>query len=104
MKLNELKYESCPVCGSIVTMEQRSNKHSNGHWNEEIEFKCGHKIRFSPNFMQEQISHSCPKHPNEILKQEKRNNATQKLENYITRLDVDNEFKNNIRLYGLRIF
>jgi len=104
MKLRELKYELCPVCKSIVTSEHRTNQHSNGHWNEEIEFKCGCEIRFSPNFMKEQILNQCPKHPNKVLKSEKRNKATQKLEKYITRLDVDDEFKNNIRLYGLRIY
>lgn len=104
MKLQELKYESCPVCGSIVTMEQRSHEHSNGHWNEEIKFKCGCEIRFSPNFMQKQILHQCPKHPNEILKTEKRNNASRKLEKYIMKLDVDDEFKHNVRIYGLKIF
>lgn len=103
MKLQELKYESCPVCGAIVTTEHRSSKHSNGYWNEEISFECGCRIKFSPNFMREVILTQCPKHPNEISKTEKRNKAIEKLVKCIKKLDVDDDFKNRIIVHGLKL-
>ena len=42
----------CPVC---MTQDVRETRkwllHTNGYWNESIEFSCGAKYEFSPNFM-----------------------------------------------------
>jgi len=104
MELKELKHKSCPMCRSRVIMIYQKNQHSNGHWNEKIEFLCGSIIEFSPNFMWEKTTIECPHNPIEIEKSKKRDIATKKLEKYIARLDVDEAFKSHITVYGLRIY
>jgi hypothetical protein len=104
MQLQEIKHESCPICKSRIIMIRQKSQHSNWHWNEIAEYECGCIITFSPNFMREEFINQCPKHPDETLKKAKRNKATQKLEKYINRLDVDEEFKSYITIHGLRIY
>lgn len=104
MELQEIKHKSCPMCKSRIVYIEQKSKHCNGHWNESIKFFCGSIIRFSPNFMREEIDTPCPHDPVEMEKKRKRTLATKKLEKYIARLDVDEEFKRYINVHGLRIY
>jgi len=54
--------------------------------------------------MREEIDTQCPHDPVEMDKKRKRTLATKKLEKYIARLDVDEEFKSYINVHGLRIY
>jgi len=94
--LQEMIYNQCPTCGARVTTITQKSKHCNGHWNESIGFECGCKIDFFPNFMREEVMRVCPRDPNEINKKQKRVIAQKKLEKYVNKLDVDDEFKKNI--------
>ena len=97
MKLQHLNYEKCPYCGArVITMKQRS-QHCNGSWNEWIEFECTCEIYFSPNFMEEEILVDCPNTKENKLKEEKREIAVVKLFKYISRLDVDDDYKERIK-------
>lgn len=104
MELQEIKHKSCPMCRSRIIYIEQKSQHCNGHWNESIKFLCGSIIQFSPNFMREEIDTPCPHDPVEMNKKYKRKIATEKLEKYIARLDVDEEFKSYINIHGLRIY
>jgi len=51
---------ACPECGCTdVRKLEKSNKHSNGQWNERIEFACGLKLHYSPNFQRVDREDDC---------------------------------------------
>lgn len=54
-----ITHTTCPDCGAVMISETKNNKHSNGHWNEEVKFKCGAVFKFSPNFMSVTKSNPC---------------------------------------------
>lgn len=55
---------SCPHCGSTDVRETRKfQKHCNGHWNESIEFSCGARYQFTPNYMRVGIHSACLRDP-----------------------------------------
>lgn len=63
--LDHLKYTNCPVCNAGIRKMVKESKHSNGHWNESIEFDCQSSmnnciVSWSPNFMSEKLERSCP--------------------------------------------
>jgi hypothetical protein len=41
---------ACKDCGSKVQVITIFNQHSSGEWNESVEYKCGAKFSFCPNF------------------------------------------------------
>lgn len=51
MIIQMIKQKNCPVCDSATVAERKSLRHTNGYWNEEREFTCGARLKFSPNFM-----------------------------------------------------
>ena len=54
----------CPKCGKTEVKETRKwSKHCNGHWNESIEFTCGAKYEFTPNFMRVGLVSECTWNP-----------------------------------------
>jgi len=61
MELNEIKEKTCKCCGRIISSQIINSIHSNGHWNEYVEFECGRKLHFSPNFMKIIVDKECPK-------------------------------------------
>jgi hypothetical protein len=68
MKLVHLDYAACPSCGIHVRSELSSDRHSNGHWNEEVRFACGSVITWSPNLFKEWVSYPCPsKEPKPVI-------------------------------------
>lgn len=51
---------ACRTCGNNSVRETRKwGQHSNGHWNESVEFECGAKYEFTPNFMQVGLASIC---------------------------------------------
>jgi len=95
--MNDIKTTKCPSCGCTdVKSELKENQHVNGHWNEHREFKCGFKIHFVPNFMSEREEDPCEKGPLYKKAMDRRYAAINKLEKYIARLDVDDNFKERL--------
>ena len=101
MQLEHIKAEACPDCGSRVVQEVQKDRHVNGQWNEWRQFKCGMEIHYSPNFRREEEHMNCPKSPETIGRRLLREKAREKLEKYIENLDVDQDFKDQVRIYGL---
>ena len=97
MDLKKLTHQDCPICGSEIIAEKRYSKHTNGHWNEEQEFECGHRVRFSPNFMREHTVIECQKDPKVIKRDNQRKHACGLLEKYIERLKVDDAYREKIK-------
>ena len=101
MKLDKLNYKGCPVCGARVVREGVPRFHTCGEGFEFQEFKCGCVVKWSPNFSCEEIDTQCPKHPEEVARETKREEAHRKLKRYIDRLDVDEDWKSHKRMYLL---
>lgn len=54
----------CPKCGNKDVKEKRQwALHTNGFWNESVEFACGAKYEFSPNFMLVGLAKICTYNP-----------------------------------------
>lgn len=98
MNLYHLKQEVCDVCGSRITHESQTNKHTNGQYNESRTFECGKVIKWSPNFNCIIITTECPKHPTVVVINNNRSIAYNKLIRYISRLNVDDDYKEKILL------
>ena len=96
MQLQEIKEETCSVCGSRAYRERQEHRHCNGHWNEYRTFECGRSLHFSPNFMKVLVDSECPKHPETVAEKDRHKQASDKLRNYVSRLDATDKFKSNI--------
>jgi hypothetical protein len=98
MQLDHIKDEKCPTCGAIVIVQKKKDKHTNGHWNETVEFQCGAVIKWSPNYMRinKSCCQPCPNSSEETTKKELRRIAISKLVEYINKLDVDKECKESL--------
>ncbi len=73
------------------------NKHSNGHWNEEIEFSCGHITEFSPNYMAASVKRWCTHTASYKATAEKRKAFLAGLTAFVTKYPaVDAKFKENV--------
>lgn len=57
-----------------------------------MEFECGCKIHWSPNFNCEEVTTVCPRLPEAIEKKQKRVDAKEAICTYIESLDVDANF------------
>jgi len=96
MYLEHITYNICPTCGSSPVYEEKDNQHCSGEWNETRKFKCGCRVKYSPNFSSETIASKCPKSPDVLERAAKRKLAREKLKKYIKKLDVDDSFKDNL--------
>jgi len=83
MDFKHIKEKICEHCGRGVSSQTKSHFHSNGNWNEYIEFECGRKLHFSPNFMEIIIEKECPKEKKEVIKNKKRAKFEDKLISFI---------------------
>jgi hypothetical protein len=55
---------ACLLCGNNTVKETRKfDVHTNGHWNESIEFACGIRYAFSPNYMRVGQMSACRRDP-----------------------------------------
>lgn len=86
MEFKHIKETECKCCGRGIKSQTISHRHTNGNWNEYIEFECGRKLHFSPNYMDILIDKECPKNREEQIKNGKRDKFYQKIistiENY----------------------
>jgi hypothetical protein len=104
MKLEHLHYEKCPDCGAEVTGISKRDKHCNGHYNETISFACG-AAKVAQLYERGYclwVQKECPNSPKQKEKEEKRAKAKEKLINYINKLDVDPDFKDNLISRGIQ--
>jgi hypothetical protein len=68
-RLNEIT--ACQKCGNNEVKEKRQwALHSCGHWNESVEFVCGAKYEFTPNFMKVGLAKVCTYDPEFKARQE----------------------------------
>ena len=99
MKLQHLKWKACPTCMARIVSESQKRQHTNGQWFEAQEFECGCVIEFVPNFNREEVRKPCPNSIAEREKSAKRDEALRKARRYISRLDVDDEYKKELTRY-----
>ena len=94
-KLDHIK--ECPHCTCKKVKERsQSHKHTNGHWNEYLTFDCGYQVHFSPNFMQIVEKGECERSQEFKEMISGRKLFIDKLRKYISKADVDEEFKRRI--------
>ena len=101
MKLDNIKDDKCPTCDSHAVAETRRSRHCNGQWNESRSFKCGAILRWSPNFTSLHNCEPCPNGEQQIKFKKKRENAKNKLEIFVNKLNVDDLMKDKI-LYAVK--
>lgn len=61
--IQHIPHEACPVCGAGLAGAQVRNRHTNGHWNEVVQFECGATFTWVPNFPDNppKVTEACPK-------------------------------------------
>ena len=91
-----LQEEQCKNCGSRTVKLTRYSQHTNGQWFETREYECGLILNFIPNFNQIKIKKQCPNHLSVINAKAQKKTAIKKLNNYIAKLDIDEQTKNRI--------
>lgn len=63
---------ACLKCGNNSVKETRRwSQHCNGHWNESVEFQCGARYEFTPNFMCVGLAKVCTYDPAFKLRKER---------------------------------
>ena len=96
MDIKHIKDTKCPICNSEVDDESIRSKHTNGEWNEYRKFRCGYRLHFSPNFTKVDVIGTCSKDPKVMEMYKKRNKAMLNLLKYISKLDIDDKFKETL--------
>lgn len=99
MQFVMLKEEHCMTCGSHTVSESCHSVHCNGQPFEERGFKCGRKIRWSPNFERQETVQECPKDPGEIERNRKIQNATAALLKTLGESQADTEWKDRVKRF-----
>jgi hypothetical protein len=100
MHLIFIQTKICPKCNCAMAVEERVDldglrirQHSNGgHW-EYRTWACGYAVRFVPNFDREEVNGTCTEDPKYKEREKKRAKAKSAVLDYISELDVDDEFK-----------
>jgi len=97
MNLTKIKEQNCPecACAHIVT-ETKKDRHCSRKWNEYRTFACGMTLHYSPNFKRVVKEGECKKSVKYLEEEQQRVEAKKKIEKYISKLDVPEEFKNRI--------
>lgn len=95
-QLNHLKVAPCPHCNADIKRLIQGRKHSNGQFNETIEYDCGYDVSWIPNFSREVVSNKCKRTKDHLALVEKNKKAAIKLENYIKKLDCGEEFREKV--------
>lgn len=86
-------YKECPTCGSELTSYKQYSKHTNGNWNEDVEFRCGHKIHFSPNFMRIEEKEGCPESRQAKIQRIQKDAAQKQLDKFLKKWDIPEQQK-----------
>lgn len=81
-------------------MEACRQVHAHGEGFEEREFACGCYLKWSPNFSKLEVHKQCPKHPEVIEAKQKVEKLKGKLEELLTKMNLTEEKKDQIRRYG----
>ena len=97
LQLDKIKFKTCPECGAGAVSSRQEKKHVNGHWNEYRKFECGLNLHFSPNFMRIEVEEPCKNSKEFIDKALRKNQAKEKIINYISKLEVDKEFQDQLK-------
>lgn len=58
-----LKIRECPTCKAEPVSYSRPWRHAHGEYCEELGFKCGCTVKWSPNFSCMQVQIPCPESP-----------------------------------------
>jgi hypothetical protein len=109
MDLKHITTNRCPHCGCTIVTEETVETtkgvngieirvHVNGQRWETSKFACGHKIAWIPNFSREEVKQECKQSDAAKLKKAKRAKATEEAKAFIATLDVDEDWKNDVRL------
>lgn len=98
MNLVMIKNELCPHCHAIVVRESCHSVHVNGQGFEEREFKCGHVLKWSPNFERLIVVRPCPGSPEEIAMNAADRLSSIALMEFIREMEARDEWK--CRLIG----
>lgn len=104
MQLKHIKITECPICKcKDIVREQletdyndtKIRMHCNGGRWEERQFACGYIVKYEPNFpnIVSDKPMRCKNNPLLIERGNKRKIAIDKINKYIQRLDVDDDFK-----------
>lgn len=97
MKLQHIKEDVCPTCGSSVVGITKDRQHTNGDWNESVKFECGLFIEYSPNYRRQFFRLHCKEGAIFLAMINKRRNTHARLVKYINRLKVDKDFKDRLQ-------
>lgn len=106
MELQFIRTTACPRCGCAVVVRESIERdtfgknilvHCNGGRWEEREFLCGHTVAYIPNFCAEESRGGCKFSVEFEQKMEKRRQAEESLQAFISTLDCDEAFKQNLR-------
>jgi hypothetical protein len=98
MNLTEIKEQTCPECGARAVEEHQLGQHSSGRWNEVRKFACGLTLVFIPNFERTEKTTLCRNSAEYKAKQAKRRAAQAALVDFLTKLDVDEDFKKHTNI------
>jgi hypothetical protein len=60
MHLDHLDKERCPSCKAEISEMRKDGRHCSGEWNEHVRYRCGHELRYSPNFRRIEEVVRCP--------------------------------------------
>lgn len=97
--LTDIKTTECPYCKrSEIKRQVQEEKHINEHWNESLEFKCGYKLKYTPNYHPSpaiEVS-ECQWSSAWKAKIKKREQSIEKVKGFINNLKVDDEFKQSL--------
>ena len=99
MKLELIKHENCPSCGAITVAESCRSRHCNGQGFEERQFACGCVYRWSPNGERLENPSKCPKSPEMVEIKRKQEIALKAIKEFMSSLDVDEDFKRDVTRY-----
>jgi hypothetical protein len=109
IKFDHIDYSTCPTCGSPahttgVKTHYASEgetvdilQHVNGGRWEYVIFTCGRRDEFIPNFSGIRTEIGCPRTEEIQLRIRKRKEATAHTLEFVSRLDVDDVFKESLR-------
>lgn len=97
MQLKYLKEERCSTCGARAVAETSRWIHSNGQPHEERTFSCGKVVEHSPNLSRNLIVKECPHTKEAQKKKEKLNKAQKELIDLVKTLDIDDDWKKQLK-------
>lgn len=103
MELRKIKTEVCPHCKSEAVLDERYNygPHKND-FTESREFECGFNLLSKSDSNTTVVHKPCPNSEEYKTMSSKRVKALENLYGFIDELDVDDEFKCDIRAALMR--